>query len=270
MAFPHKSVSIGLGILLPIFLLLGGAVLYNQGLDVYTTNLDNKLAYSSAKHLLGTDALGRDYLSRLVYATCLTLLFALIIQVVAVCIGTVSGIWSGLFPGKLFDALLTEYINLVLTIPSVLFLLVFTAVFGKNLLIVGASLALILCVKSSLIIKKRVMIIREKDYILALYILGVNLKIITQKYIFAELRKDIFYIFFIGVLDAVIIETGLSFLGLGVQPPTPSLGTLLREGMNLISTQLRYFLYPGLILLYLTIVLSILTNRVKSGGGYDY
>ncbi len=232
-----------------------------RGFNPFTINLDHVFSSPSSNHLLGTDQLGRDYLSRVVLGSAVTLIFALIIQAVAVVIGTLSGMVAGFFESGWFDKIVGEYMNIMFVIPSVLLILTITAVMGKSIAAISIALGLILWIKSSSIIRGRVVVIKNREYILAAKILGIGKTRILGKYVLAELKKDIGFIYVMGLLDAVLIETGLSFLGLGIQPPTPSLGGLLRDGMNYMAMDERFVLIPGFVLIVFTCCIAFIIHR---------
>jgi len=251
-----SAIFVGFGLLL-LFVFI-------QGFDPYTTDLSAIFSSPSNDHWFGTDHLGRDYLSRIVLGTGITLIFAIIIQAIAVTIGSISGIYSGYFESGWFDKIVNEYMNVVFAIPSILLILTVTAVIGKSILNIGFTLGLILWIKSSSIIRGRVLIIRKRDYILAAQVLGIKKIHIMGKYIFSELVKDIGFIYIIGLLDAILLETGLSLLGLGVQPPTPSLGVLLRDGMHYMGIHTRFVFIPGFILVLFTGCITLIIQKKEN------
>lgn len=250
-------------ILIALFFTLGllFTLVLIHGFAPYQTDLAAAFSPSTSGHWLGTDQLGRDYLSRLLLGSLITLIFAAMIQAVAVAIGSLTGVFSGFFESGWFDKTINESMIILFTIPSILFILTITAVIGKSTFSVLFSISIILWVKSSSVIRGRVILIRNRDYILAAQVLGLKMHYILGKYIFSEIAKDISFIYLVGLLDAILIETGLSLLGLGVQPPTPSLGAMLRDGMHNLGMHVRFVLWPGMILIVITLCLTLLVQK---------
>jgi peptide/nickel transport system permease protein len=244
---------------------LAFGLFFNDSFTPYEVVLKDAFLTFSKQHLLGTDSLGRDYLSRLFLGTIITVLISLAVQFLA----TVSGFFIAIIVGFYFQHnfflfWIDEIVNLVLTIPSILFVLIITASLGKGFCILIISMCIVLWIKSYLIFLKQIRLICSKEYITAFQVLGVKKNILFSRYILNEIKYNLLYIFFVGFIDAILFESGLSFIGLGVQPPIPSLGVLLAEGMNYISIYPHFFIIPGLILLYFSVISSIILIKCRN------
>jgi peptide/nickel transport system permease protein len=222
-------------------------------------------------HLLGTDALGRDVLARIAVATRISLEIALASVVAGGVLGVLVGMLSGYFGGWLDDVVM-RIADAVLAIPIVLFALSVIAVIGGgigNLIVVIAFTQWMIYARTA---RGETLVLREKPFVTAARSLGAGHWRILRRHILPHLLPSALVLATLNVSIAILLEAGLSFLGLGVQPPDPSLGSMLAEGRQYITRASWLAIYPGVALMLLVLGINLLGDGLRSrldraGGG---
>lgn len=199
---------------------------------------------------LGTDALGRDLLSRLSVAATVSVLVAL----GAVCISAAVGIVIGLFAGWMrgpVDSVLMALGNIQLAIPVVLLLIVLVASLGSSPYLLVVLLGLVNWVGYGRVVRAQVVSLREQEFITAVTTAGGSSWWIMRKHLLPNVLPAVLVLaaFDVGVI--ITVESSLSFIGLGIQPPTPSLGLMISEGQRYLQTNLSLTLFPALVIFFL-------------------
>ncbi|HEY0275995.1 MAG TPA: ABC transporter permease, partial [Paenirhodobacter sp.] len=222
-ALRHKglmfsSVILGLMVLIAIF-----APLLAPN-DPYKQNLLARMKPpvwmgGTDKNLLGTDALGRDMLSRLIYGARVSLGIGIISAGVSAVIGSVMGICAGYFGGRV-DRFVQYLINVRLAMPVILVALATVSLLGGSLLIITMVMGLLLWDRFAVVLRAATMQVRSQEYIAAAEMLGARQSRILWKDVLPNVSSHLIVIFTLEMAHAIILEAGLSFLGLGVQPPT--------------------------------------------------
>ncbi|HET9849664.1 MAG TPA: ABC transporter permease [Candidatus Dormibacteraeota bacterium] len=180
-------------------------------------------------HILGTDELGRDILSRLLYGAGISLTIGLLTQLIYLVIGATVGLTAGYFGGRV-DNLLMRFVDVWYAFPDLLFLLVVVSVFGASLLTIFVAIGLIYWVDLARLIRGQVLSIKEKEYVEGARATGSSpLKIILRHLVPNSLGPVIVALTF-GIPRAIFLEATLSFLGAGIVPPTPSWGVMIQQG----------------------------------------
>jgi peptide/nickel transport system permease protein len=196
-------------------------------------------------HILGTDQLGRDILSRIIAGTKISLIIGVTTVVFAGLIGTIIGIVAGYFRGWI-DVVLMRIVDVQLSFPFILLVLVINAVIGTGLKNIIISLVIGGWVVFARVVRSEVLSIREKDFILASVSTGVPRWEIIVKHIVPNLFTPIIVLSSLQVAAFIIAEASISFLGFGVQPPTPAWGNMLNEGKDYIFSSWWLITFPGL------------------------
>jgi len=259
--------------------LLGGAVLVAILLiallapllaphDPYAQDLSRRLIgpFWHAKHNpvfpLGTDGLGRDYLSRLIYGTRISLLIGFSAMVISGIIGTALGVVAGYFGGKV-DLAITFLITLRLSMPVVLVALAVVALVGGSLTVVILVLGLLLWDRFAVVMRSATQQARVMDYVTAAEAAGCS----TLRILLAEILPNVFnHLIVIATIEmahAILLEAALSFLGLGVQPPLPSWGLMVAEGKNFMLFSPWIITLPGLALSLLVLAINLLGDGMR-------
>jgi peptide/nickel transport system permease protein len=222
--------------------------------DPAIQNLAQGLSGPSLEHPLGQDKMGRDILSRLIYGSRVSLLVGLSTVLVSLSIGTLVGVISG-YLGGMTDEALTRVMDVVLAFPGILLALTLMAVLGPSLSNVVIALCIVGWVNYARLTRGQVLTLRERDFVAAARALGCgNLHIIVH-HLIPNLMAPLLVEATFGIGSAIVGEAGLSFLGLGVQPPTPSWGSMLNEGRSFLLIAPHLTAFPGLAIM--TVVLGV-------------
>ncbi|MCT6923059.1 MULTISPECIES: ABC transporter permease [Bacillales] len=215
---------------------------------MYTDFAKKLLPPLTEGHLLGTDQLGRDVLSRIIVGARVSVIIGLITVLVAGTFGTIIGIISGYFRGWI-DVVLMRIVDVQLSFPFILLVLVVSAITGTGLRNIIISLAIGGWVIFARVIRSEVLAIREKEFITACVATGVKRSHILFKHILPNLVTPIIILGSLQIATYIIAEASISFLGFGVQPPTPAWGNMLSEGKDYIFSSWWLITFPGIAIL---------------------
>lgn len=214
--------------------------------------------------LLGSDRLGRDVLSRLMAGTQISLMVGFIAVLLSLLVGITIGLVAGYYKGSV-DAMLSWFINVVWSIPSLLIVMAFILAFGTGFWKVFIAIGLTMWVEVARVVRGQVLSIREKEYIEAARSMGMSDFKILFRQILPNLWPAIIVISSANFSSAILIESGMSFLGLGVQIPTPSWGNMIRENYSLLPTNQAYLaLAPGVCIMLTVLALMYIGNGLRS------
>lgn len=199
----------------------------------------------STANLLGTDNLGRDILSRILYGSQVSLLVGITSVVVAGFIGVTVGLISGYF-GGIIDNVLMRLVDSFLAIPTILFSLVILSIFGPSVITLIVVLGATNWVNYARLVRGEVLSIKERDFVRAAHSIGVKNSKIIVRHLLPNVISSFIVISTLSVATTIILEASLSFLGLGVQPPTVSWGTILSDGRDYLATSWWLATFPGI------------------------
>ncbi|HLG38249.1 MAG TPA: ABC transporter permease, partial [Chitinophagaceae bacterium] len=220
-------------------------------------------AIVTKKFLLGTDNYGRDILSRLIIGTRVSLSVGLITVIISLSIGLILGSLAGYYRGKTDDAIMW-FINIIWSIPTLLLVFAITLALGKGFWQVFIAVGLTMWVNVARLVRGQVLGVRELEYIEATRALGFsNIRIIVR-HIWPNIMGPVMVIAASNFASAIVIEAGLSFLGVGVQQPQPSWGLMIKENYNFIITQNPMLaLAPGFAIMLLVLAFNLLGNGLR-------
>ena len=217
----------------------------------------------SVRYLLGTDKYGRDILSRLLVGVRVSLAVGLITVLISLTIGVTLGALAGYFRGWVDDVIMW-LINVIWSIPTLLLVFATTLVLGKGFWQVFIAIGLTMWVGVARIIRGQVLSVREMDYVEAARALGYRNSRIIFRHILPNVMGPVLVISASGFATAIVIEAGLSFLGVGVQPPQPSWGLMIKENYNFIITHNPALaLAPGIAIMLLVLAFNLLGNGLR-------
>ncbi|MGB4181950.1 MAG: ABC transporter permease [Dethiobacteria bacterium] len=199
----------------------------------------------TAEYLLGTDHLGRDLLSRIIYGTRISLIVGLVAVILAGTVGMIIGLLSGFF-GGICDAVFMRITDAFLAIPSILFALVMLASIGPGVFTLILALGLTNWMAYARLVRGEVLSIRERDFVKAARSIGVSNGKIIVRHILPNVLSSFIVVSALTVATTIIVEASLSFLGLGIQPPTISWGVMLSDGRDYLATNWWIATFPGL------------------------
>ncbi|WP_078433254.1 nickel ABC transporter permease subunit NikC [Metabacillus halosaccharovorans] len=234
--------------------------------DPIAVNLAHKLQPPSLNYPLGTDHLGRCTLSRILYGARISLGFATLIFISSLSIGLVVGINAG-FKGGWVDQLLMRLGDGVMAFPSLLLVLGLVGIWGAGLKQVVLALILVQWVYYARVIRGIVLSLKEQNYIAAAKISGSSQWTIMKKHIIPNVLPPIAVMGTLEMGWAIMDLSSLSFLGLGVQPPTPEWGAMIHEGKSYIRTNPTLMIYPGLMILLVVVTFNLLGEALSERFG---
>ncbi len=218
----------------------------------------NQLTYR-----LGTDKYGRDILSRIVVGTRVSLSVGLITVIISLSIGLVLGSLAGYFRGRT-DDIIMWFINVIWSIPTLLLVFAITLALGKGFWQVFIAVGLTMWVNVARLVRGQVLGVRELEYVEATRALGFSNFRIIVRHIWPNIMGPVIVIAASNFASAIVIEAGLSFLGVGVQPPQPSWGLMIKENYNFIITQNPMLaLAPGFAIMLLVLAFNLLGNGLR-------
>ncbi|SIS72073.1 ABC transporter permease [Paracoccus saliphilus] len=213
-------------------------------------------------HPLGTDHLGRDYLSRLIYGARISLLIGAVAALISGLIGTALGVAAGYFGGRV-DAVVTFLINVRLAMPVVLVALAVVAILGGSLNVVIGVLGLLLWDRFAVVMRASTLQIRGREFVAAARAIGCSTPRILLSEILPNIFNNLIVVVTLEMAHAILLEAALSFLGLGVQPPNPSWGLMVSEGKNMMLFEPWLVLIPGAVLFVLVLAINLMGDGLR-------
>lgn len=231
--------------------------------DPTEINLVERLQPPSASHWLGTDQLGRDILSRMLHAGRVTISIAAVTVVISGLIGVSVGIVSGYFGGRL-DMIAQRLVDIQLAFPTILLAITVVAVLGSSVPILVFVFVLAGWVRYVRVIRAQTLVIREMPYVEAARATGARSSRILRRYVTPNLFTDILALVNLEVARIILLESGLSYLGLGVQPPLPTWGNMLSDGRLYISTAWWFVTFPGLAIVIVVLGATLVAEGLRS------
>jgi peptide/nickel transport system permease protein len=244
---------------LPLLVLLGA---WGMQTDGHAVNLDAVFAGVSAAHPLGCDALGRDVFARLAEG----LRLSLAVGIAVVCLGAVIGISIGIVAawiGGWVDSLLMRIADIVLSFPGILLAIALAAMLGPGVENLIMALVAVGWVGFSRLARAQVLAVKHAPFVEASLASGSTAGYIAVRHLLPNIAAPLLVEASFGLAAVVIGEAGLSFLGVGVQPPNASLGTMIREGTSLMLVEPLLVVWPGLILFMLVMAVNLLGDRLR-------
>ena len=208
-------------------------------------NLDIGASPPSAEHLLGTDVLGRDLLSRLLYGARISLLVGFVATGVALVIGVSWGIIAGYFGGRV-DSIMMRIVDVLYGLPFIIFIILLMVIFGRNIWLLFAAIGAVEWLTMARIVRAQVIGLKNQEFVQAAQVMGVSNISMFRRHILPNILGPIAIYATLTIPQVMLLEAFLSFLGLGIQPPMSSWGTLIRYGVESMEEYYWLLIYPGL------------------------
>lgn len=263
----HHSLTIGSVVLMLIVLSALFAPLL-IGHDPYAQDISQRMIppvwhlKGSWEHILGTDKLGRDYLSRLIYGTRISLVIGLAAALISGFIGTTLGILAGYFGGKI-DTVISYIITTRLSMPVILVALAMASLVGGSLQVVICLLGFLLWDRFAVVARATTQQLRDAEFIASAKVLGASTPYILLHEVLPNILSPLIVVVTLEMAHAILLEATLSFLGLGVQPPLPSWGLMVAEGKAYMFFQPWVIAIPGLALMVLVLAINLVGDGLR-------
>jgi peptide/nickel transport system permease protein len=216
----------------------------------------------SLKHPMGTDELGRDELTRVIYGGRVSLLLGLGVGVLSTLIGAVIGIVSGYY-GRFMDTTAMGFTDFMLTLPFLPILLVLGSIYNFTAVTITFALVLLLWMTIARLVRSQVLSVRNREYVQAAKAVGVSDIKIMLRHILPNVVGVMVVQATLVTAEAILIESALSFLGLGIQPPTPSWGNLLEDARTTMTTQWWLTWFPGMMIVITVLCVNFLGDGLR-------
>jgi peptide/nickel transport system permease protein len=249
--YRHNLALIGLIILIPMFLcaLFAPFISFH---NPFEPDLKHVLASPSISHPFGTDTLGRDVFARVVYGSRISLIVGFVSVGIAVLIGIVIGAISGYY-GGIIDETIMRFVDLMMCFPTFFLILAVIALLEPSIWNIMIVIGLTGWMGIARLIRAEILSIKHKEFVLAAKVLGLSEMRIIFRHVLPNAMSPVYVVATLGIGGAILIESALSFLGIGVQPPTPSWGNILTQAKDNIEVAWWLSLYPGLAI-FLTVM----------------
>ncbi len=226
------------------------------------TNLRDRLLQPSLEHPLGTDKFGRDVASRLIYGTRVSIAVGTMVVAISAVLGFAIGTIAGYF-GGLVDAVIMRLVDIMLAFPGFLFALVLVATLGANLHTVILAISIAYSPRNAMVMRSVILTLRENTYVEAALAAGASNWRIIFRHVLPNAVPPLIVIASISAAIAITAEAGLSFLGLGVQPPTPTWGAVISDGRDFVRTNPWISVSAGLVIMITVMALNLLGDALR-------
>lgn len=230
--------------------------------DPNQNHLQDALQPPSSAYWFGTDHLGRDLFARVVYGAQKSLFIALMVQVIAVTTGTLFGLLAGYLGGKA-DKLIMGLANIMFSFPGILFAIAIMAALGPGIFNLFIALGVVSWPEICRLVRAETISLKQREFVEAGYAMGAGTWRILFRYILPNCYGNIIVLATLGMASAILAESSLSFLGLGVQPPDPSWGSLVGQGKDYMYQAPWFMFIPGIVMFITILGINLLGDTLR-------
>jgi oligopeptide transport system permease protein len=257
----QRSATLALGFLLVITLacLLGPSL---TAFEESQQNLDAVAQAPSITHWMGTDLLGRDLLTRILLGGRISLFIGLVATLVAMVIGVAYGLISGMAGGRLDNAMM-RFVDVLYGFPFMAFVILLTVIFERSLVLLFVAIGAVEWLTTARVVRGQVLSLMNQEFVLAARVSGAGSLRILWRHLVPNVMGQVVIYASLTVPGIMLLEAVLSFLGLGVQPPQSSWGTLIQEGANNMETSPWMLLFPGSLFIATLLALNTLGDALR-------
>jgi oligopeptide transport system permease protein len=248
-----------------IILLLAIAAIFAPLLtkfDFAKQDLDSILFPPSTTHLLGTDELGRDVFARMLYGARTSLAVGLFTQLIVIAIGLPIGAFAGSMGGRV-DNILMRFVDVMYAFPDILLIILLRSVFGGSIFMIFLAIGLVGWVNIARLVRGQVLSLKQRDFVTAARAMGGNGTYITLKHLLPNALGPIIVSVTFGVPRAIFAEAALSYIGIGVKPPTPSWGAMIRDGYNVMFAAPHLVIAPAVAIAIIMLAFTFLGDGLR-------
>jgi peptide/nickel transport system permease protein len=260
----RKRVTVVAAVVVAVYVFLAFVAPILLPLDPYRTDLRALAASPSWDHILGTDLSGRDNFSRIVYGMRTSLIVGIASVGIYVAIGTLIGTLAGFYRG-LFDTIASRFVDALLSIPLLLLVTVFVAVLEPGVVTVILVIGLLGWPQTARLTRAQTLSIRESDYVTAAQVTGLSPARVLLSHVLPNLAASLIVVASLGIGTAILLEAALGFLGLGVRPPTPSLGVMITEAKDPVTLRTEPWIWvpPAVALASLVMAVNLIGDALR-------
>ena len=230
--------------------------------DHLQQSLADRLQHPSAAHWLGTDELGRDVLSRIIFGARISLTIGLVPTLISMAIGTVLGMYAGFYGGKV-DFIIMRLADVMLAFPSLLLAMVVMYTMGGGLINIFIALSLVNWAGTARIVRSQTLSLKEKEYVEAARSIGVKKWVIMFRHILPNCIPSLIVLFTLNIPSAILSEASLSFLGVGAQPPSASWGLMVVRGKKYLFSEPWLSIAPSVSIMIVVLAFNFLGDGLR-------
>lgn len=227
-----------------------------------SVDVKNILAAPSMAHIFGTDTLGRDIFSRIVYGSRVSLSIGFIAVGIAVIIGIFIGSMAGYY-GGVIDSILMRFVDIMLCFPAFFLILAVIAVLKPSIFNIMAVIGLTSWMTVARLVRAEVLTLKERDYVTCARVMGASDLWIIVRHLIPNAAAPVLVSATLGIGGAILMESALSFLGIGVQPPTPSWGNILMDGKSTLGVAWWLAIFPGVFITLTVLSYNLLGEALR-------
>lgn len=257
----NRLALLGLGVLLAMTL----TALLTPWIAPYSYDAQNLALGAtppSAQHWLGTDILGRDLLTRILYGSRVSLMVGFVATGVALSIGILYGTIAGYAGGRV-DATMMRLVDIMYALPFMIFIILLMVVFGRNIVLLFFAIGAVEWLTMARIVRSQVQTLRQQEFIEAAVSLGLSRWLIVRRHLIPNTLGPVIVYTTLTIPGVILLEAFLSFLGLGIQPPQSSWGSLISAGVETMEEYPWLLLFPGLVLSITLFALNFLGDGLR-------
>ena len=259
----NKMALVGLGILVILVLLaLFADVIADYDTVVIKQNLANRLKGPSAEHWLGTDEFGRDIFARLVHGARVSLKVGIIAVGISIILGGILGALAGFYGGRI-DNIIMRIMDVFLAVPSILLAIAIVSALGPSIINLLVAISISSVPRYARIVRASVLSIRDQEFVEAARAIGANNARIIFRHIIPNSLAPVIVQGTLGVASAILSTAGLSFIGLGIQPPAPEWGSMLSGGRQYLRYAWWVTTFPGVAIMITILSLNLLGDGLR-------
>ena len=230
--------------------------------EYQSQNLNLGASPPSAKHWLGTDPLGRDQLTRIMYGSRVSLMVGFIATAVALCIGVLWGTLAG-FVGGRTDAVMMRIVDVLYALPFAIFIILLTVIFGRSMFLLFLAIGAVEWLTMARIVRGQVLSVKRQEFIEAAVAMGLSRWQIMRRHLIPNILGPIIVYTTLTIPSVILLESFLSFLGLGIQPPQSSWGSLISDGVGTMEEYPWLLIFPALVLSITLFSLNFLGDGLR-------